>query len=179
MAPHGPNAIVAYWLLPAEPMRGFFASTIAELATRFAAPLFEPHVTIYATRMRDTVPAEILRRALGDCTSFRLAVRNVQYSDEFTKTVFVQFEPSLALSKLSRALQQASTLHDEHELNPHLSLLYKGMTRAAKMEVAASVSLPFTEVIFDFASAIISPAQVRSRQDVEAWKIAAMQRLAG
>lgn len=173
-----PRAIAAYWLTPAEPMRSFFASSITELAERFSAPVFEPHVTIYATRMRGEEPAGILRHALGSCTSLRLAVRSVQYSDEFTKTVFVQFEPSSALSKLNRALRQASPLHDEYQFNPHLSLLYWRMSRRAKREVAASVSLPFTEVLFDSAKAIISPAQVKLRRDVEAWQVTAVQALA-
>ena len=173
----GPNAIVvAYWLTPAEPMRSFFASTIAELAARFDAPLFEPHVTIYTTGQGADIPAEILSRALVDSKPLRLSVRNVQYSDELTKTVFVQFEQSPPLPQLSCALQRASPLHEKYELNPHLSLIYKKMTRSEKIEVAASVSLPFTEVLFDSVKAVICPAQIESRQDVEAWRVAAVQR---
>jgi 2'-5' RNA ligase len=172
-----PKAIVAYWLIPAKPARSFFASTIAKLAARFDAPLFEPHVTIYAAGKGEDVPADVLNLALTDCTPFRLSVRYIQYSDEFTKTVFVQFEPSPPLSGLSSALRQASALHDEYQLNPHLSLIYKKMTRSTKIDVAASVSLPFTEVLFDSVRAVICPAQVRSHQDVEAWRVATIQTL--
>ena len=177
MTAHEPKAIVAYWLVPTEPTRSFFASTIADLAARFDAPLFEPHVTIYAAGKGEDIRAEVLSHALADCDPFRLSVRNIQCSDEFMKTVFVQFEQSPLLSRLSRALQRASALHDEYQLNPHLSLIYKKMTRSAKIEVAASASLPFTEVLFDSAKAIISPEQIKSRQDVEAWRVAAVQRL--
>ena len=62
-----PKTIVAYWLTPAEPARSFFASTIAELAARFDAPIFEPHVTIYAGEKGDDIPAQVLSRALTDC----------------------------------------------------------------------------------------------------------------
>jgi 2'-5' RNA ligase len=173
----GPKTTVAYWLTPAEPTRSFFASTITELAARFDAPLFEPHVTIYAAGKGEDIPAEILSRALTDCNPFRLSVRNIRYSDDFTKTVFVQFEPSPPLSALSRALRQASALHDEYQLNPHLSLIYNKMTRSVRIEAAASVSLPFTEVLFNSAKAIIGPVRIKSRQDVEAWRVAAVQRL--
>jgi 2'-5' RNA ligase superfamily len=177
MTARGPTAIMAYWLMPAKPTRSFFASTVAELAARFDAPVFEPHVTIYAGGKGEDIPAEVLSRALTDWNPFRLSVRNIQYSDEFTKTVFVQFEPSPPLSELSHALRQASTWHDEYQLNPHLSLIYKTMTRSAKIEVAASVSLLFTEVLFDSAKAVICPAPMKSRQGVEAWRVAAVQRL--
>ena len=177
MIVRGPKAIVAFWLIPAEPTRSFFASTIAELAARFDAPLFEPHVTIYATRNGEDIPAEVLSRALTDCNPFRLLVRNIQYSDEFTKTVFVQFEPSLPLSSLSRALQETSAWPDAHQLNPHLSLIYKEMKPSERIELAESVRLPFTETLFDLAKAVICPARIESRQDVEAWRVAAVQGL--
>jgi hypothetical protein len=169
--------VLAYWLTPAEPARSFFTSTIAELAARFDAPLFEPHMTIYATRKGKDIPGEVLSRALADCDPFRLSVRDIRYSPEFTRTLFVRFEPSLPLSGLSRALKQASALHDSYQLNPHLSLIYKKMTRTAKTDVVAAVSLPFAEVFFDSAKAVICPARIESRQDVEAWRIAAVQRL--
>ncbi len=109
MTAREPKAIVAYWLVPAEPTRSFFASTIAELAARFDAPLFEPHVTIYAAGKGEDIPAEILSHPPADCDPFRFSVRNIQCSDEFTKTVFVQFEQSPPLSALCRALQQESS----------------------------------------------------------------------
>ena len=170
-----PKTIVAYWLIPAESTRSFFASTIARLAARFDAPVFEPHVTIYAGEKRDEIPAQVLSRALTGCKPFRLSARDIQYSDEFTKTLFVRFEPSPTLSHLSQALQQASARHDEYELDPHLSLIYKKMTLAAKIEVVDSVKPPFADVLFDSAKAIISSPRVESRRDVEAWHIAAEQ----
>jgi hypothetical protein len=179
MTARGPGESVAYWLMPAEPARSFFAAAIARLAARFDAPLFEPHVTIYAARSGDDIPAEVLRCVVANCNRLRLAVRDIQYSDEFTKTLFVRFESSPPLAKLSRTFQQVSALHAEYELNPHLSLLYRKMLLPEKTEAAASIRLPFTEVLFDSVNAVISPARVRSRQDVEAWRVAAVQRLAG
>lgn len=172
-----PKTIVAYWLIPAEPARSFFASAIAEIAARFDAPLFEPHVTFYAGEKGDENAEEVLNGALDGTPPIRLSVRDIQYSDEFTKTVFVQFEPSPALLELCRALRRASALHDEYHLNPHLSLIYKKMAPSAKGDAAASVRMPFTEVLFDSAKAIISPARIKSREDIEAWRVAAVRRL--
>jgi hypothetical protein len=177
MTAWGLKTTLAYWLVPAEPARNFFASTIAELAPLFDSPLFEPHMTVYASRKGDENPEELLNGALSDCEPIRLSVRDIQSSDEFTKTVFVRFEASAQLSRLSRALQQASTSHDEYQLDPHLSLIYKEMTPERRVEVAASIKLPFTEVLFDSAKAIVCPTPIRSRQDVEAWRLVATRLL--
>jgi hypothetical protein len=172
------NAVLAYWLVPAERAGNFFASTIAELAARLDAPVFEPHLTVYASRKGKEDPKEVLSSALANCGPFRLSVRDIQCSDEFTKTVFVRFEASAQLSRLSRALQHASALPDEYQLNPHLSLIYKEMTPETRVEVAASIQVPFTEVLFDSAKAVVCPTPIQSREDVEAWRVLATQRLA-
>jgi hypothetical protein len=177
MVAREPNPILAYWLVPAAPIRHFFASIIAQLASQFDAPLFEAHLTIYAGRQMGENPRKILSEALADCEPFRLSVRNIQCSDEFTKTVFVAFEPSPSLSRLSAALQLASAFHDEYQLNPHLSLIYKEMTPEARTDVAASIRQPFTEVTFDCAKAIVCPRPIGSREDVEAWQVVASQKL--
>ena len=41
----------------------------------------------------------------------------------------------------------------------------------------AQLSLPFTEVLFDLVEAVICPARIESRRDVENWRVAAVQRL--
>jgi 2'-5' RNA ligase len=169
------GAILAYWLVPAAPRKDFLASRIADLASRFEAPLFEPHVTVYAAKEANL---EALNRVVAGYQAFRLTVRYIQCSDEFTKSVYVQFDPSKALSQLSREIRQASGSREEYQLDPHLSLMYKKMTRDERMEIASSIWLPFTEVVFDTAKVVICPTPIRSREDVEAWRVVATQSLA-
>jgi hypothetical protein len=54
------------------------------------APPFESHLTVYAGKMGDEIPEVVLRNVLAGRGPFRLSVRGIQCSDEFTKTVFVQ-----------------------------------------------------------------------------------------
>jgi hypothetical protein len=91
----------------------------------------------------------------------------------------VQFHPSEALSRLNANFREASSIKDESQLNPHLSLIYKTMPAEKKAAIANSVSLPFEEVRFDSAWAVISPANIESREDVDAWRVVASQKLTG
>jgi len=174
------NPILAYWLVPAEPMRSSLASTIAQLASRLDAPLFEPHVTIYVAASGNEDPHEFINAASSGCAPFPLTVRDIQCSEEFTKTVFVQFEPSAGLSEMSRKVREVSGSNDAYELNPHLSLIYKTMTKKQRAQLAASIQLPFTEVLFDTLKAVVCPTTpIRSREDVENWRVVSTQRLMG
>ncbi len=88
-------------------------------------------------------------------------------------------DTSEALSQLKREFPRASAVKDEYQLNPHLSLIYKTMPPEKKAEIANAVSFPFEEVRFDSAKAVISPADIKSREDVEAWRVVATQKLPG
>lgn len=170
---------LAYWLVPAEPARSYFAALIGDLAARFDAPVFEPHLTIYATQMRNKDRGELLPRVLTTHGTYRLVIKGSDYSDEFTKTVFVQFQPNEELSRLSESFRPASGSRTEYKLNPHLSLIYKTMSWETKKEIANSLNFPFHEVLFDSAKAVVSPAKIKSREDVEAWRVVAEQGLTG
>jgi hypothetical protein len=58
------NEILTYWLIPAEPARSHFRTLIQDLARRFDAPIFEPHVTVYVTESGNENPAGVLKEAL-------------------------------------------------------------------------------------------------------------------
>ena len=141
--------------------------------------MFEPHLTLYVTTAAGEKPAEVIETALVEAEPRLLSIAGVSYSDEFTKTLFVQFEADPALKSLSEKLRAASNSQPGYELNPHLSVLYKDIDSESKRRLALSIALPFTEVIFDSARAVLCPAAIRSREDVEAWRVVAERRLTG
>jgi 2'-5' RNA ligase len=170
--------ILTYWLIPAEPELSWFRSLIQDLTRRFDAPAFEPHVTLYVTERGNENPARVLWEAFCNIQAPRLFIAAIKYSNEFTKTLFVELRPEQLLDELSRKLRASSDSQHEYQLNPHLSLIYKTMSREMKMELANSLRPPFDEVRFDSAKAVISTAKIESRADVEAWRVVATQRLA-
>ncbi len=167
------KTIVAYWLLPAEPARRELAHIIRDLAKRFDAPTFEPHVTVYVTSDDRENPDALLGRVLPERQPFRLLVRAIDFSDEFTRTLFIQFAPDPGLSRFGEELRRASASPSDYQLNPHLSLIYKAMAREAQRDLTTTVNLPFSEIEFDAVKAIASPAEVKTRADVEAWRVVA------
>lgn len=173
------NEILTYWLIPAEPARSHFRNLIQDLAERFDAPVFEPHVTIYVTESGNENPMDVLRETFRNIQPSCLSVTAIDCSDEFTKTLFVQFRADAALAKLNESLRAASASQREYQLNPHLSLIYKTMPPETKVQLANSIRLPFEEVRFDSAKAVISPAKIESRANVEAWRMVAEERLSG
>jgi 2'-5' RNA ligase len=179
MSANTANEILAYWLIPIEPAQTHFGSLIQDLARRFDAPIFDPHVTLYVTEPGSENPAGVLKKAFRNIEPPCLSITGINFSDEFTKTLYVQFQPDAALTRLSEKLRSASASQREYQLNPHLSLLYKKLSPETKVEIANSLRLPFDDVEFDTVKAVISPAKIESREDVEAWRVVAEEKLSG
>jgi hypothetical protein len=172
-----PDQIITYWLCPAEPARSHFGALISDLAARFDAPVFEPHVTVYVTKAERETPGEVLGNLLPKRPPCRLSVLGLNYSDNFTQTLFVRFALHADLTRLSEDLRRASAAQSDYELNPHLSLLYKTMDPETKRGLAGAITLPFRDATFDTVKAVLSPAEIKSRHEVEAWRVVAERKL--
>jgi 2'-5' RNA ligase len=176
-----------YWLLPAKPERDLLCDVVRILRKEFRAPNFEPHLTLFSTkkdeqsrksqgsRKLSASPKQILRQI--SMRPIRLTIRGVGFSSEFTKTLFLRFESSPALRKLVTDFGRAAKSRAKTPNDPHLSLLYKKLPRAAKKELAAVMKLPFRSVVFDSIAVVRCVSPSRTKADVEAWKILATKSL--
>src|SRR4029077_20609483 len=113
---------IAYWLLPEAAAREVFLREIRRLAKDFGPPFSEPHVTIFIARENSRAPLEVLRE-VGPA-DIELAIHSIRFSEQFTKTLFVQFERNSVLQQLGDAIWRAEGARTRYLIDPHLSLLY-------------------------------------------------------
>ena len=166
---------IVYWLLPAKPERDLFCDVIRILRKQFRAPNFEPHLTLFVTKKDKPAAKEVLQQIRA--RPIRLNVRNVAHSSRFTKTLFVRFKSSPALRKLVVDLGRTAKTRAKPPSDPHVSLIYKKIPRAAKTELATAMRLPFRNVRFDSIAAVRLTLPVRAGADVEKWKIVSRKSL--
>jgi 2'-5' RNA ligase len=162
--------VIAYWLIPAEPAHSFFQEAINDLARRYDAPFFEPHVTIHVGANHIDAAEHALSKAARECQSITVKALGIGHSEEFIKTLFVQFALNAKLQQLNAIVRSAAEDSSDYKLDPHLSLLYKRISPVVRSELADSINVPFSEVTFNALQAVrcISPTQ--NRADVEAWR---------
>jgi 2'-5' RNA ligase len=169
--------VIAYWIIPTEPARSYLQNIINDLAQRYDAPCFQPHVTVHVgANCTDTVDG-VLSKAASGCEQIVLQSLEVSGSSEFIKTLFVQFAMSRQLQLLNQRIRDAAQDSSDYQLNPHLSLLYKGISIQDRRLLMRSIEIPFSDMTFDSLKAVrcISPTQ--SRADVEAWRVVAERNL--
>src|SRR5207253_282703 len=66
------RTVIAHWLIPAEPAHGFFQGVINDLARRYDAPLFEPHVTVHVASNRADAAETAISEAARACKLIKL-----------------------------------------------------------------------------------------------------------
>ena len=163
--------------MPSEPVRGFFQEIINDLARRYDAPVFEPHVTVHVGTDQTDAAQKALREAARQCKLIRLTPFGVDQSDEFIKTVFVQFVVSTELRQINDTIRAAANDSAQYELRPHLSLLYKELPATIRGELADSITVPFPEVPFESLQAIRCVSPTKTGADVKEWELIASRML--
>jgi 2'-5' RNA ligase len=171
------RTVIAYWLIPAEPVQSFFQGVINDLARRYDAPVFEPHVTIDVGANRAHAAECAISEAARTCKQIKLNALEIGHSREFIKTLFVQFALNKELQQLNETIRNTAQNSSYYELEPHLSLLYKRIPPRARRELASSINVPFLEVNFDALRAVRCISPTRTRADVEAWRVVATKKL--
>src|SRR6476660_1083578 len=160
---------IAYWLLPEAAAREVFLREIRRLARQFGAPLFEPHVTIFIAPENSHAPLEVLREVRT--VDIELAIHRIRFSEQFTKTVFVQFERNSALQRLGDAIWKAKGARNRYLIDPHLSLLYAKLPSKTKQRLADNIRLPFGKVGFTSICVMRCTSPTTRAVEVERWKL--------
>jgi 2'-5' RNA ligase len=173
------QTVIAYWLIPSEPAHSFFQQIVNDLARRYDAPVFEPHVTIHVGADRTDAAKNALGDAAHKCKLIGLTPLGIDQSDEFIKTLFVQFAMSAELRKINDIIREAANDSSQYQLNPHLSLLYQKLAAPIRRELAASINVALFEVTFDAIKAVRCVLPTKSGADVEAWHVVAAASLSG
>ena len=171
------ETLIAFWLVPAPPEREYFAGLIHQLALELEAPVFEPHLTVYATASGSFDPVEVLQEV--SAAPIRFSVTGVEHSDRFTKCLFVNFESEGALQELCDRFRARCGDLQDYELKPHLSLVYKNLPTAIREKLASEVDVLLTEVNFDVLRVIECPPAIKTNADIHAFRVLASRTLSG
>ena len=163
----------AYWSMPAGEAREFFDGLIRELAMRFDAPPFQPHLTLFVAPEGSRAPRKVLREVPSP--DLVLVAGEIDWSEKFTETLFVRFDRDQILLDLIEAIRKSSGGSGRYEIALHLSLIYKKLPAKTKRALVEEIQLPFSEVGFQEIRAVRCKNPTKTADDVRDWKVLATQ----
>ena len=132
----------AVWYLFDKDDEDYLFKIINDLAEKYDAPSFIPHITAYGLLNIDlkTLDDEILE-TIQKIKSFSVETNTINFSDDFWKTLFVEILPSKHLVKINNNLTKNLSQFSKYEFLPHISLLYNNMEKNQKQSLAESLDL--------------------------------------
>ncbi|MGO8788560.1 MAG: 2'-5' RNA ligase family protein [Terriglobia bacterium] len=117
---------------------------LRRLSARYAAPQFPPHVTLLGGCVG--ARGELIRQSASVAAALRpfpIRLEEIDFRDEYFRSVFVHAALREPLRKAHRAACQAFGHRREPAFMPHLSLLYGNFPRSLKEEVIAELGPRF------------------------------------
>lgn len=164
---------VSIWLVPQKDQEIQLQNTINYLSKRYHAFSFVPHITAY--RLDNVRSLDSIINLTGEIAQQSRAVsldlENIFYSNIFTKTLYAQYKISPALQKLYNKFKEELYKTSPHEINPHLSLIYKNnMADKDKIKEMQDITVP-EKLILDRLMVVTRNGSIKSEKDVLDWKV--------
>lgn len=162
---------VAFWLVPEQKMRERLQQQVDALARRYGSPIFLPHLTLYSCqRTPEQVELGLAAALAEQATPLSLQVLGNGTDAQLSRTLFLHFAQSGALSSLHQRLHAAVRQPSTYRLDPHLSLLYQDLSDAERDRLADELAMPLQKIRFDELRVVAIPQKLQSLQDYVGWE---------
>jgi len=169
------NPDVSIWLIPEKSQELMLQKTIDDLAQKYQACSFIPHITIYylGTALSLNEVIKIVQEETAGVQPFSINFDAIKYSDIFTKTLYIQYKIDLPLKNFYEKLKNKMVKYFDYKLSPHLSLIYKNqLAGAEKQKLIAHLNYPEVLTIDRLLIITKNGSVIKKEKDVLSWKIA-------
>lgn len=146
---------------------------IAKLSKKYAnGDIFPPHISANSAAL---LGLEEAKKAAIDCIKgvrkFEVEMVSIQYSEKWSKTLFIKVKDDPNLTKISKCLSKTFRKDlTPYLLSPHISLLYKeGMSSKEKRSLANKLKVPKKFLVSSIA--VVTTGNVNDWRDYGNWKI--------
>ena len=155
----------AIWLTFCNDDKEYLSQIIKDLAQRYDAPIFLPHITVYGlVRVNVKLLEEFVKCGIESCNQFSVKTSNISYSSDMWKTVFIEIKRSSPLFKINTRLQENLQKYATYKFSPHISLIYKNMKNSEKIKIIKELKIKNKFMINEIAI-------MKFSQDAAKWKI--------
>lgn len=161
---------VSIWLLLSD--LESLGQVMKKLAHEFGAPVFDPHVTLYSTK----IPAENLsqvkedlKKRVKDFDPLALNILGIGQNGTLFKTLYLQLQNCKELNDLYETVKTILGKYGNYEIDPHLSLLYKEGLSAEEKTKSVEDAEFVSEIKFDKVAIKVSGPNDNYGKDISKW----------
>lgn len=130
------NLTYSLWLVPQKDDEIYLSKIVNQLSEKYEAPTFVPHLTILGDIEIDLENLKkIVDQTFRKVKPFAVNITAVKFTENFRKTLFIEFEINNTLKNLFNELSEKTDKRSITTFTPHLSLIYKIMPNNDKEKI--------------------------------------------
>jgi len=132
----------AIWLLPDEKDTKYLKKIIEKFSLKFNSPKFIPHITVYG--LVDFELSTIkngIKKFVDEVEPFIVKKSGIKISDNIWKSMFIELEKNDELIMINNKLNSFIGENKKFEFSPHISLIYKKMSKTEKLKILESLNI--------------------------------------
>ena len=155
----------AIWFTFDKKDEQYLSEKIRDLGTEYKSQSFIPHITAYGLvdihlEVLDKIVSEIIKNE----KKFEVVKTEISCSEDFWKTVFVEFAENDSFQRMNRKLTDNLESFSKYDFKPHASLIYKKMEKKSKIKLAESIAIKDNFTVSGICIQEFS-------EDISKWKI--------
>tara|TARA_B110001454_G_C12601542_1_gene384678 strand:+ start:334 stop:828 length:495 start_codon:yes stop_codon:yes gene_type:complete len=155
----------AIWLTFSKNDRKYLKNIINNIAKKYNAPKFEPHITVYGLiDLEINVIKKIINKISDNHNVFVTKKIKIQQSNDLWKTIYIELEYGKELKLIYKNLKESFKDPIKYQFNPHLSLIYKILPTKEKIKIINQLDIKNKFKIEEMAILKFFP-------EIEKWKI--------
>ncbi len=132
----------AIWFVFEKNDNEYFSNIIKELSIKYNSQIFVPHITAYGLVDVDlNTLNNVVMNSIKDEKSFFVEKNQISFSNNFWKTIFIEFLQNTQLKRINKRLTEHLNLFSKYQFKPHLSLIYKKMNQNEQKEITNSIKI--------------------------------------
>ncbi len=134
--------LLAVWLVPQNEDKEYLQNIVNDLAVKYNAPKFIPHLTILGDtiiELRDLKNA--IDKTFLNIKPIKISLTKISQSEIYFKTLFAEFEKDYLLTKIFSDLEKNLPEKTEYIFKPHISLLYKNLTVKERVKLTKEINI--------------------------------------
>lgn len=152
---------ISIWLMPDSDK---WKKTAETLSRKYSGPMFDPHVTLFSGKL---LIDPRLSNNFEKEFSLTLRTDRLHFSDQFSKSCFIQFHEHEKLAEVSKKISMLS--ETEYDFNPHMSLFYGALSELQRQTIRKEIEIP-ADIQFQTIWTVDTFSSTQTAANVQAWK---------
>lgn len=132
--------MISIWLTFADNYDSIIKRQIRDLAVKYAAPQFSPHITLYGSLGLEASEIDkIVRVKFESFKPFFVTPGRVNQSDNIWQTIVMETGFNKSLAELNEFCQSRFNKYGPYKFEPHISLIYKKLSEDLRKTIISEV----------------------------------------